>query len=347
MKKYYILITTIGILFASSNKVFPQNLSSRSSKYYLNNNINVNPGEKVQIDSTNDFPLEVGDKWIYFVQDSINNISDTVTVKINKVYYLPNGTIRYLWLYQFTNRLDTLYVELTSDTLRFVPVSQDDFYNGISKLVLPLKIGNMWGGIGDEEGKVESIDTVIVPGGTFSDAYQILQYGTCCNDYNHIQFWIQPGIGIVKEVNSILITVEPNSRRLEYWELLSYSLKTITGVKSSNNIPQGFLLMQNYPNPFNPTTRIKYSIPNFTSTSSLLKGSNEDGFVSLKVYDILGREVATLVNERQKPGEYVVEFSAKGGSAYGGNAKDLTSGVYFYQLKFGEFIQTKKMILLQ
>jgi hypothetical protein len=65
------------------------------------------------------------------------------------------------------------------------------------------------------------------------------------------------------------------------------------------------------------------------------------------VYDILGNEVATLVNEEQAPGVYEVEFSTKGGSASGGNAYSLPSGVYFYKLKSGSFIETKKMVVLK
>ena len=87
---------------------------------------------------------------------------------------------------------------------------------------------------------------------------------------------------------------------------------------------QEFSLEQNYPNPFNPSTTIKYSIPS-------------SGFVSLKVYDVLGNEVATLINEEKSAGSYEVEFSAAG----------LSSGIYFYKLQSGNLVETKKMILLR
>jgi len=89
-------------------------------------------------------------------------------------------------------------------------------------------------------------------------------------------------------------------------------------------IQKTFSLQQNYPNPFNPSTTIKYSIP-------------KQSYVTLKVYDILGREVAALVNEKKPAGVYEINW----------NASKLSSGVYFYQLKAGEFIQTKKMILIK
>jgi photosystem II stability/assembly factor-like uncharacterized protein len=85
-----------------------------------------------------------------------------------------------------------------------------------------------------------------------------------------------------------------------------------------------FSLKQNYPNPFNPVTSIQYSLSSMQ-------------FVTLKIYDVLGNEIATLVNEEKSAGEYEVEFNGNG----------LTSGIYFYQLKAGESIQTRKMILLK
>jgi hypothetical protein len=94
---------------------------------------------------------------------------------------------------------------------------------------------------------------------------------------------------------------------------------------NQNLIPGQWKLSQNYPNPFNPTTKISYSIP-------------RSGLVRLKIYNILGQEIKTLVNQFQKAGEYQVSFEAK----------NLSSGVYFYKLQVGEnFIATKKMILMR
>ena len=96
--------------------------------------------------------------------------------------------------------------------------------------------------------------------------------------------------------------------------------------------PNSFALSQNYPNPFNPSTKINWQSP---------VGS----WQTLKVYDILGNEVATLVNEFREAGFYEVDFSsANGGSASGGNASLLTSGVYIYKIQIGDFADTKKMI---
>jgi photosystem II stability/assembly factor-like uncharacterized protein len=98
--------------------------------------------------------------------------------------------------------------------------------------------------------------------------------------------------------------------------------------------PKVFALEQNYPNPFNPATKIEYSIA-------------KAGNVQLVVFNSIGEKVAVLVNEIQQPGRYEVNFSAKGGSASGGDALNLASGVYFYKLSAGEFVSVKKMILIK
>ena len=98
--------------------------------------------------------------------------------------------------------------------------------------------------------------------------------------------------------------------------------------------PKKFELFQNYPNPFNPSTRIDFEIP---------KSQN----VELKVYDILGREITTLLNEYKKAGKYSVEFSAEGGSAYGGNGSKLSSGIYFYRIRTNGYVDSKEMMLMK
>ncbi len=106
----------------------------------------------------------------------------------------------------------------------------------------------------------------------------------------------------------------------------------IVGVEDDviTNKPEKFSLSQNYPNPFNPTTTIKYTIPTNAGVETLHA-------TSLRIYNILGEEVATLVNKQQAPGNYSVQF----------DASNLPSGVYFYTLRVGDFTATKKMVLLK
>lgn len=101
-------------------------------------------------------------------------------------------------------------------------------------------------------------------------------------------------------------------------------LDLVTSVEDDQSIPTEFSLNQNYPNPFNPTTKISWQSP-------------VSGHQSIKVFDILGNEVATLIDEYKEAGKYELNF----------DASDLTSGVYFYKLQAGSFVETKKMLLIK
>jgi hypothetical protein len=104
----------------------------------------------------------------------------------------------------------------------------------------------------------------------------------------------------------------------------AFSVDGPTGVSGSVNLITAYGLSQNYPNPFNPTTNFEFRVAEY-------------GFVSIKVYDVLGREVKILVNEERPAGSYKVIF----------DAGDLSSGVYFYKMQAGSFTDTKKFILLR
>lgn len=126
----------------------------------------------------------------------------------------------------------------------------------------------------------------------------------------------------IDELNSITKTRQTVSYIHEEYEK---NFSTLVGVDENNeSITQAFLLSQNYPNPFNPTSKIKYQIAKLSK-------------VELRVYDILGQEITTLVNKVQSPGNYEVTF----------NGSQLASGVYFYRLAAGDFVQTKKMLLIK
>lgn len=108
---------------------------------------------------------------------------------------------------------------------------------------------------------------------------------------------------------------------------------TLTSIDDTQNVVNKYYLSQNYPNPFNPSTSIQYAI---SSTQ----------FVTLKVYDLLGREVATLVNEEKPAGVYNAQFTMNNLPA-GRQGVQLSSGIYFYKLQAGDFVETKKMLLLK
>lgn len=114
-----------------------------------------------------------------------------------------------------------------------------------------------------------------------------------------------------------------NSEVAYYWNK-DIPCGTPTGITSNSELPTSYILNQNYPNPFNPSTKISYDIP-------------VNGFVTLKVFDVLGKEVSTLVNENKTAGKYIIDF----------DASNLSSGIYFYRITVNGFTDIKKMILVR
>jgi len=169
-------------------------------------------------------------------------------------------------------------------------------------------------------------------------------YATVKYNANGIQQWVQryaaPGTSFdlavavaVDSASNVYVTGRGN--------IAGQALNIIT-IKYSQGptdvgqapLPYGFRLSQNYPNPFNPRTTIEFQISNV-------------GYVTLKVYDVLGREVGVLVNEELEAGSYMTTFSAEGGSASGGDALSLASGVYLYRLATGGRSTVNKMVLMK
>jgi len=185
---------------------------------------------------------------------------------------------------------------------------------------------------------------------TNNSGFEILRFTQNDSDWEEIGF--VPGFGTSTEVHYYSFVDESVQSGKYHYRLKQIdfdgSFEYSEIIEVTVNAPTVFSLEQNYPNPFNPSTKIKYSIP-----------SAETGYIPslhvvLKVYDILGNEITTLVNEQKPPGTYEVEFSA---TSHSGNVRNLPSGIYFYQLrvtalqskdgKAGSFIETKKMILLK
>ncbi|MCW8804486.1 MAG: Omp28-related outer membrane protein [Ignavibacteriaceae bacterium] len=138
-------------------------------------------------------------------------------------------------------------------------------------------------------------------------------------------------------LNVVIFVQSLASKAIYQSETISYNELSVTGLDDLETVPSKFVLEQNYPNPFNPSTTIRYSIPTVIASET-----KQSQLITLKVYDVLGNEVATLVNEEKTAGSYEVEFA--GHSDAGQN---LTSGIYFYKLQTGSIVETKKMLLLK
>jgi hypothetical protein len=235
--------------------------------------------------------------------------------------------------YSLENRRDSLLTQ-NWDNNYWQNFSRSSFYYDSLTTYLELIIGQLWSGnqfqdylklniINDELGnQVQQLEQ-IWNGSTWvndikKDYTYIWNYFESCD----AELWNgtnwEPGDTpiLINNPDGFKIAIVSQSINIYY---------TIVNVESTNSDAlSDFSLSQNYPNPFNPSTVISYQLPVI-------------GFVTLKVYDILGREIATLVNEEKPAGEYEVEFD---GSA-------LTSGIYFYQLKAGSYVETRKMVLLK
>jgi hypothetical protein len=126
---------------------------------------------------------------------------------------------------------------------------------------------------------------------------------------------------VTGDVGAIWVGLDGSNKNL-YFDRLN----KLVNISNQNEIPDGFYLGQNYPNPFNPSTKIEFSVP-------------QKGFVTLKIFDILGKEVTSLINKEMSAGIYSVEFNP--------GSKNLSSGVYYYKLVSGTFTDTKAMMLLK
>jgi photosystem II stability/assembly factor-like uncharacterized protein len=141
-----------------------------------------------------------------------------------------------------------------------------------------------------------------------------------------LSVWFSPdSVGMYRDTMVIVTSVPVG----EFEVILTGTGEPVLEVVEQDALPQKYVLMQNYPNPFNPETELRYGVP-------------REGLVRLKVYTMLGEEVATLVNQFQTAGWYSVMFSGKDGAG-----RDLASGLYLYRLEAGGSISTKKMLLIK
>ena len=264
------------------------------------------------------FPLKVGNKWIYnsrFTSESETN-EHTLVIEVtgqfrydDKTYFDING--EYGLCYRIDSTSGKIYrAYFDNDTLDYEELYID----------LTAEIG----------------DTIYVV--QFGGSYPILLANEeAFNDWN-LNLRKRNYLGQSTPLYDLSLVKNVGLYYQLEWELVGYEdeLKgavidgkvygdtTVVGVNDPDNTIKEFSLSQNYPNPFNPSTKIKFAIP-------------KSSFVNLKVYDVLGREVAILVNEEKYPGSYEAEF----------NGINLSSGIYFSVLNIGDKRLSKKMCLLK
>ena len=159
---------------------------------------------------------------------------------------------------------------------------------------------------------------------------------TVTNEWEELTFDFSSHIGLPEAIGIDQIVVFPDfdlggrtQDNIIYFDNISFYSNSVGIDNRSETFPQGFVLEQNFPNPFNPSTTLRYELP-------------EDGLVNVTIYDMMGRQVSTLVSSHQTAGYKSIQWNAT--NDFG---KPVSAGVYLYQIQAGEFVQTKKMVLLK
>jgi len=251
------------------------------------------------------FPLHVGDRWIYWEYPNylreVSTLNDTL-MNNGKLYFNINSNFYRQEgdsVFSFDSFLNKEYLTFDFSANAGDTITEFQYSeNDTLRIILSLKSNGEYFGVK-------------------RDSYTFF--------INHTQ--------LIDDEQSLTITDSLGiTHRYSMWydEYLNGAIinniqyGNITDIKIPNEVPSSFYLSQNYPNPFNPTTTIKFSISRLA-------------FVSLKVFDLLGREVVSLVNEEMSPGIYSKKF----------DGSNLTSGIYYYRIQANNFTETKKFILMK
>ena len=274
---------------------------------------------------TSYFPLAIGNQWVYeasnFPYPDTITVVDTQTVN-GKLYFAfrdnSSSLYRYTWYRKDNNKIyivDTLAVRL--DPSNIIEYMIYDFSantgNSWNVTLANYNLQCKYAGTAKLESKNDSVQT---SNDKLGNCYKFSHLVPCV-DAGRINEWFAAGIGRVAFYDESIAGIREFT--------LAYT-NVVTRVESNNNarLVSNYKLAQNYPNPFNPSTTISYSIP-------------KESLVTLKVYDVLGRELQTLVAGEKPAGKYKILFEAN----------KYSSGIYFYVMHAGDFIETKKLILLK
>jgi hypothetical protein len=297
------------------------------------NNASVIKQLDVNPDLFNYYPLAVGNRWFYkqtcydwdfppTIQVSYYQeyIPDKITMGNGKTYYEINGT------QLFYERIDSS----EGKVYRY-----DTGFPGDEKIIIDFSLepNDTIFDVGYfSYPGIASTDLTLIGEGTDTSVGYTGKY----KEYLELFFTSTYTYKLMRNIGMTYISASHcfnSCNTILYGAIINgviYGDTTTLSVDDRIEKPALFSLSQNYPNPFNPSTKIKFTIPDF-------------GFTTLKIYDVLGNEITILVNEEKQPGEYEVEFSV---GSFGDGSK-LSSGVYFYQLRSGGFVKTNKMILMK
>ena len=261
------------------------------------------------------FTLSLGSQWTFTSGYSLHTerLADTSN-RQGKLYYglalyLPDP---YFW---FRDSHDSIYVVYTGSIYSEGKESLLYNFNGnIGDTILLPSYYRGWFGLGII--LFGKHDTVITPAGTYTNCFHFLHLGACC-DAGIVESWFARGVGRIKYS-------EENIGGLITHTLSSYNITTGVIHPRANENASSYILFNAYPNPFNPQTTLNFQI-------------NEMGIVTITIYNLLGKQIACLLNEQRQPGDYRVNWNAKG----------FSSGVYYAVLRLNNLEETRKLILLK
>ncbi|MCX6149488.1 MAG: T9SS type A sorting domain-containing protein [Ignavibacteriales bacterium] len=319
-------IASMVMYYTDGNRLFMR-LLNNIGEIIKESNFDIGYDQELKLFSVDDtsFFIKWGDKLQYFNRD-LEQISQIYNLTFDS-YLGNNKFLQITRPYYNWDRYGTI-LSVTGDTLvkSFKIVSDvierylDRFFNiypltNNDFLVLYIKNNQLFAKAFSNEGKEKSKEFII---------------------HSNVQsFKKQPTV--VVNGNKVFFVWSDARNEGSGYDIYGsiFDLSKIVEVEEQkrNDLPEEFALSQNYPNPFNPSTTISYQI------AASLNPSQGGTLITLKVYDVLGKEVATLVNEEQNAGNYNYTFSI--------DKNKLPSGIYFYQLKAGSFVETKKFVVLK
>lgn len=271
------------------------------------------------------YPLQIGNRWDYkrtFSEPGHPSVIDTFSVEVENDSVFNNGKTYYI-----LNRYDLAEGKILRADSSYIIYYDENEFDEDTLFRFNAEVGDYWF---VDFGITFIVDLMSIDAITFFE-FQTTVYEFKLDGLIQSFVWLSYKFGPIQYYSP----GEPPGTSSTSILLLGCKIDSIQygNPVSVNPEPLSlneYFLSQNYPNPFNPSTKIRFTIP---VTLSEVEGS----VVTLKIYDVLGNEIVTLVNEEKPSGEYDVQFNGTG----------LTSGVYFYQLKAGNYIETKKMVLLR
>ena len=282
-----------------------------------------------QIDSTDWYPLHVGDKWEYYTSGYgygiVEIIGDTVMNNDNKYFIFGEYGVD-AWRFQRNDGNGKVYYYSAADGKDHLLF---DFDVPNKSLWTP-NFTQLWWGLQSTWTDKKNLLGISLENKRFSEVLidsNVTPIDTIWNPIVDVYpTKVTKGIGISSYLEGLEELVGAYINGVGYGTLVKVDEEEL-------GTPNEFRLSQNYPNPFNPSTTIEYTIPNVET----LRATSQMQNVTLKVFDILGREVAELVNEQKPAGRYRVNF----------NGAALSSGVYIYQLSTGSQLISRKMMLIK